>query len=219
VGFAPLSAHYLLAHTDENSSAARWPHHRPRFFIRHTERAQQPMKLLSTSLPLRTPRVALRLLRESDLAAFQAYRGDAELGRYQGWTVMSQAQALEFLVEMAAVTTLVPGDWVQLGIAESQRDDLIGDIGLFLGADGQEAEIGFTLARAWQRQGLAAEAVQAAIRLVFDCSGAQRLRAITDARNLPSIGLLRRVGFTHVETHDTMFRGEPCTEWVFRLVR
>jgi RimJ/RimL family protein N-acetyltransferase len=177
------------------------------------------MKLLSTCVPMRTPRIVLRLLRASDLAAFQAYRADAELGRYQGWTAMSDAQALDFLVEMAAATTLVLGDWVQLGIAEPRRDELIGDIGLFLDADGQEAEIGFTLAHAWQGQGLAAEAVRVAVRLVFDCSGAQRLRAITDARNAPSIGLLRRVGFAHGDTLETVFRGEPCTEWVFRLDR
>jgi RimJ/RimL family protein N-acetyltransferase len=219
VGLAPLSAHDLLPHTDENASAARWPSRRNRSVIHHTEGALQPMKLLSSRLPLRTPRVVLRLLCASDLAAFQAYRGDAALGRYQGWTVMSDAQALDFLVEVAAATTLIPGDWVQLGIAEPQRDELIGDIGLFLDADGQEAEIGFTLARAVQGQGLAAEAVQAATRLVFDCSGVQRLRAITDARNTPSIQLLRRVGFTHVDTLDTVFRGEPCTEWVFRLGR
>jgi RimJ/RimL family protein N-acetyltransferase len=177
------------------------------------------MKSLRDRMPLRTPRVVVRLLCPGDLPAFQSYRGDAELGRYQGWTAMNDARALEFLVEVAATTTLVPGGWVQLGIAESQRNELIGDIGLFLEADGQEAEIGFTLARPWQSQGLAAEAVQAAIHLVFDCSDAQRLRAITDARNSPSIRLLRRLGFTHVESLDTVFRGEACTEWVFGLAR
>ncbi len=42
----------------------------------------------------------LRRLRTSDLANFQAYRALPELGRYQGWSAMSDDAAPRFLEEM-----------------------------------------------------------------------------------------------------------------------
>ena len=39
--------------------------------------------------------------RASDLAAFQAYRSIPELGRFQGWSSMSETEALSFLTEMS----------------------------------------------------------------------------------------------------------------------
>ena len=49
----------------------------------------------------------LRRLHPDDLAAFQAYRTDPAVGRWQGWTAQSDAQALAFLTEMAAIPLLV----------------------------------------------------------------------------------------------------------------
>ena len=91
--------------------------------------------------------VALRRLAVSDLAAFQAYRHDALLGQYQGWSAATDAEALSFLAEMNTSALLRPGTWSQIGIADADNQGLIGDIGLFLASDGRSAEIGFTLRR------------------------------------------------------------------------
>jgi hypothetical protein len=48
----------------------------------------------------------LRRLRADDLAEFQAYRRDPELGRYQGWLPVSDEEALAFLREMNAAPLL-----------------------------------------------------------------------------------------------------------------
>jgi hypothetical protein len=45
--------------------------------------------------------IRLRRFRDSDLAAFQAYRHDPEVGRWQGWTPGPDALALDFLRRMA----------------------------------------------------------------------------------------------------------------------
>ena len=166
----------------------------------------------ANALPHETPRLRLRRLREADLPSFQAYRNDAELGRYQGWLPMDDSAALAFLQAMAGSAFCPPGAWCQLGIAERGDDGLIGDIGIHLQADGGAAEIGFTLARHAQGRGLALEAVQAAINLVFAHTAAARVVGITDARNSASVRLLERAGMRRFTTLDAVFRGETCVE-------
>lgn len=161
----------------------------------------------------------LRRLRVSDLAAFQAYRSLPELGRYQGWTPMSEAEAQGFIEEMSLCPLFQPGQWVQLGIAEPNADRLVGDIGLYLSDDGSWGEVGFTLQPAAQGHGVAGRAVREAILLLFEASNISQVLGITDARNLPSIRLLERLGFKDVEKRDIVFRGEPCTERVYALAR
>lgn len=170
-------------------------------------------------LPRTAHGVVLRRLAVSDLAAFQAYRHDAELGQYQGWSAASDAQAMSFLAEMNTCDLLQPGAWSQIGIADSSDQALIGDIGLFLASDGRHAEIGFTLRRESQGRGLATAAVREAIHLVFEHTQAEQVRGITDARNLPSVRLLERVGMRKTESRSALFRGEACVEYVYVLSR
>lgn len=159
----------------------------------------------------------LRRLAASDLAAFQAYRGDAEVGRWQGWTPKPDAEVLAFLQEMAAIPLFQPGQWTQLGIADETTGELLGDLGIHLGADGREAEFGFSLARAAQGRGLASAAVREAIALVFAQTAVQRIHAQTDARNTACIRLLERLGGTLVERIVAEFRSQPCVELRYEL--
>ena len=161
------------------------------------------------------PRVHLRRLRADDLAAFQRYRSDPELGRYQGWRPMDDAAAAAFLAEMALTPFCPPGSWCQIAIADAACDALVGDIGLCLAADGEALEIGFTLAQPWQGQGRAAEAVQLALQAVWAHTPARRVLALTDVRNGPSVRLLQRLGLRRFATLDAVFRGLPCREHHF----
>ena len=180
------------------------------------------MAALTDPLPrVASSGVVLRRLRLSDLAAFQAYRTDTELGRYQGWSAMSDAQARAFLEEMSTMPLLPPGAWIQLGIAAPHDEaTLLGDMGLCLAADARDhVEIGFTLSRPAQGRGLATVALRAAAQLVFESTAAERIVAITDVRNLASIGVLSRAGMRRVEERHTLFRDEPCVEYVYTLLR
>lgn len=163
--------------------------------------------------------VLLRRLAPSDLAAFQAYRQDAEVGRWQGWLPWPDAKALAFLQQMATVPLFTPGHWTQLGIAEAQTDLLLGDIGIHVSVDGREAEFGFSLARAAQGRGLASAAVRAAIAQVFANTAVERIHAQTDARNTACLRLLQRLGAPQVARIDTVFRGEACVELRHELAR
>jgi ribosomal-protein-alanine N-acetyltransferase len=170
-------------------------------------------------LPRSFPGGRLRRLRTSDLAAFQAYRSIPELGRFQGWSPMPEAEALAFLAKMGDAPLLTPGDWVQLGIAEPEGDQLIGDVGVFLAADGLTGEIGFTLAPAAQGRGIATAAVRQALQVLFGATSVKQVLGITDSRNVGSIRLLERVGFHHHESRRIVFRGELCSEEVYVLPR
>lgn len=172
-----------------------------------------------TLLPRDFPGGRLRRVHPRDRAAFQAYRSLPELGRYQGWSPMLDAEALAFLDQMHRAPLFTPGQWIQLGIAEPESDALVGDIGLYLSEDGASGEVGFTLQPSAQGRGVASRAVREAIRLFFAATSATRVLGITDERNLPSIRLLVRLGFDFIERRQVVLRGQPCTEWVYVLPR
>lgn len=127
------------------------------------------------------------------------------------------ADALAFLNEMAAVPLFMPGEWTQLGIADEASDALLGDVGIFISADGREAELGFSLARAAQGRGIASAAVRAAIVWLMEQTSVERIHAQTDARNAACIRLLERLGAARVQRIDTEFRGERCVEFRYEL--
>jgi len=173
----------------------------------------------ASPLPSTFPGGQLRRLRPGDLAAFQAYRSIPELGRFQGWSIMSDAEAAAFLTTMSDMPLFTPDGWVQLAISDPSDDRLIGDIGLFLAADGLSGQIGFTLAPSAQGRGIATGAVRNALQLFFGLTSVERVLGITDARNAASVRLLQRVGFRYCATRSTVFRGEDCAEEIYAVRR
>jgi RimJ/RimL family protein N-acetyltransferase len=175
---------------------------------------------MADPLPISTERTRLRRLAVADLAPFQRYRSDPEVGRWQGWKPMDEAGALAFLQEMADSAFCPPGHWFQIGIADRPSDLLIGDIGLHLhGGAGLLAELGFTLTPAAQGRGLATEAVGAAVQMLLKHTPVQRIVAVADVRNTASIQLLQRLGLRRFAVLPAIFGGQPCVEAHFSLSR
>jgi aminoglycoside 6'-N-acetyltransferase len=157
--------------------------------------------------------VRLRALRSSDLQAFLAYRSDPDVARFQGWAPMSPEQAAAFLAEMAAPAAWPEGEWLQLAIARSADDALVGDIGLLHEAP-DEVQLGFSLARQAQGLGWAQAALRPLCELLIGLPGARCLRAVSDSRNAASLRLLARLGFAEVRCEATVVKGEACTDVV-----
>jgi RimJ/RimL family protein N-acetyltransferase len=132
---------------------------------------------------------------------------------------MTLLEAQAFVEEMSAVTTFIPGDWIQLAIAEPESDQVLGDIGLFLEANESAAELGFTLCREAHRRGHATRAARGAVSLAFAATRAREVRAVTDVRNRDSIRVLERASFTRLHARETVFKGEPCSEVVYAYRR
>ena len=84
----------------------------------------------SDPLPLAYGRVSLRRLVLADLPTFQAYRQDANVGRYQGWEPLSDQDAAQFITDMAGVALFPQREWIQLAIADCRTNGLIGDVGI-----------------------------------------------------------------------------------------
>ena len=174
---------------------------------------------LQNPLPRLGKRTQLRRLTPADLAAFQSYRQDPEVGKYQGWTAQSDAWAEKFLLEMQGAALFYPGQWLQLGISELDSNLLIGDIGVCLANDKTHAEIGFSMSPNAQGRGLATDAVCTVIDLIFECTEATQIIGVTDARNLASIKLLERVGMQRSGSAEAIFRGERCVEHTYTVAR
>ncbi len=152
-----------------------------------------------------TERLLLRRLRPDDAETMFAYRSDPEIMRYQGWDPESLAGVREFIADNAREEPFAPGSWRQFAIAVRSTGELAGDCGVHVPYDKPEqAEFGITVAPAFQRQGYAAEALRALLRLTFDTLGKHRVFASVDPRNAPSIALFERAGFRkeahHVES-------------------
>jgi RimJ/RimL family protein N-acetyltransferase len=178
---------------------------------------------LSLTFPIQTDRLILRYFTQLDIAAFSAYRSDPEVARYQGWDApYSREQAAQFVAEMISTTPGQPGQWFQIAIELKASAVLIGDCAFQrLLEDGAQAEIGFTLARPFQGQGYAAEAVRCLIDTLFKNFGLHRIRANCDPSNLASIHLLRKVGMRHEGRflESLWFKGYWASEDWFAILR
>jgi RimJ/RimL family protein N-acetyltransferase len=167
---------------------------------------------LALELPMCLGITRLRALRLADLPQFASYRADSGLAEYQSWEPMDHAAAESFLRETVSATHFNPGGWIQLAIADSTLDELVGDLGLFLSEDCTHAELGFTLARTEHHKGHATRAVELAVDQVLRLTTLVEVRAVTDELNRASMAVLRRVGFIHTGSRETVFKGKPCTE-------
>lgn len=167
-----------------------------------------------------TQRLQIRRFRADDVPMLVAYRADPEIARYQGWTEFDEAQARAFVAELRAGEPGVPGVWYQFALALRSEEGLIGDIGLrVVAGEPGTADIGYTLARGHQGQGLATEAVRGVIAFAFAELGVRRIQATIDDRNLRSLALARRLGMREEAAVETVWRGEACVDRIFVLAR
>jgi aminoglycoside 6'-N-acetyltransferase len=173
-------------------------------------------------LRLETDRLILRSFQDEDLQPFVAYRSDPEVARYQGWEApYSPAKAAKFIEELKQTRPGQPGEWCQIAITLKTTGQMIGDCAFHvLAEDPQQAEIGFTLARAYQGQGYATEAVIRLLAYLFDDLKLHRVRAFCDAENLASARLLERVGLRR-EGHlieNLWFKGRWASEYSYAIL-
>ncbi|MCB0063536.1 MAG: GNAT family N-acetyltransferase [Caldilineaceae bacterium] len=174
----------------------------------------------STFQPLTTERLLIRRFLATDLPALLAIRTDPELRRFQAWDAMDEAAIRRFLESMAAAEPGVAGEWFQFAITLRTSGELIGDCGLHLLAeDPRQAEIGYTLSRQFQGQGLAKEALRAILTYMFQRHQVHRIAAITDVRNRGSIKLLERLNFRREgRTHQAFWnKGEWVDEYLYAM--
>lgn len=171
---------------------------------------------------LETDRLILRHFTDADLVPFMAYRNDPGVAQYQGWEGISEPEAHAFIAEQKMVQPGVPGQWFQIAIELKETGTLVGDCALKIDEhDERQAEIGYTLACAYQGKGIAAEAVSCVLDYAFKMLGLHRVIAITDCENTASIALLERLGLRR-EGHfiqNVWFKGRWADEYLYAILQ
>ncbi|RKP46430.1 GNAT family N-acetyltransferase [Trinickia fusca] len=186
--------------------------------------------LPTETVTLHTARLALRPLREDDVASLFTLYSDPEFMRYWSFPVMTRLeQAAEYLDRLMRRGN--PPAHVNWAIQLSQGDqsgELIGTCTLFhVVASCRRAEIGFGVHRSHWGQGYAAEATQAVVDYGFDTLGFNRLEADIDPRNTGSARTLERAGFVREgllrerwivgdEVSDSALYGLIRSDWAAR---
>jgi RimJ/RimL family protein N-acetyltransferase len=172
--------------------------------------ARLPHELAS---PLRTARLVLRHMTDSDVDDVHAYQSREDVCRYLPFVPRSRDEVADKVAEFAKALTLIgDGDFWQLAIERAETPGrVIGDVYFAIkSVTSATAEIGWALHPDHFRRGYMTEAASAMLEIGFGTLGLHRVFAQLDPRNDASAALCRRLGMRH-EAHfveDLWFKGE-----------
>ncbi|BCJ40463.1 N-acetyltransferase [Actinoplanes ianthinogenes] len=167
-----------------------------------------------------TERLILRRFRPTDAPTLAEYRSDPDVARYQSWDApFPLDKAMTAVRNFAASSPDQPG-WFQYAIEHKIERALIGDVAVRLHDNLRQAEIGFTLAPAYQKLGFATEAVSAVLDRLFRLQGLHRVMGECDARNVASAALMERLGFTRegLLRQQTFIKGEWTDDLLYGIL-
>lgn len=174
------------------------------------------------NVDLQTHPLRINHLVPADAPALLAYRSDPAVACFQSWVPATLRDVEDFLARNAATEFGAPETWNQLAIRLDSTGELVGDLGVhFVGSDGHQVEIGFTIAPRFQRRGFGSLAVTALLGHLFTVQGKHRVFASVDPRNEASMRLLRGLGLRQ-EAHfrESLFwKGEWVDDVVFAMLR
>lgn len=158
---------------------------------------------------LTTDRLTLRPFHIGDIEPLHVFFSDPDATRYWSDTHTSLEQTRAFVEATIAADPSNSCDFVIEwdGVA-------VGKAGMW-----QQPEIGFFVLPAYQRKGIAREALTAIIPHLFSTYGVPELTADVDPANQASINLLQSLGFheTHRAKRTMQIRGEWCDSVYFAI--
>jgi len=167
-----------------------------------------------------TERLVVRRFRPADAPVLAAYRSDPEVARFQSWDAPFPLLRAETAVANFIASDPDRAGWFQYAIEHAKDRVLIGDVAVRLHDNLKQAEIGFTLAAAYQKRGYATEAVSAVLDRLFRVQGLHKVGGECDARNKASAGLFERLGFTREGflRQQTLIKGEWTDDLIYGLL-
>lgn len=168
---------------------------------------------------IETPRLILRPRTPEDADALHASFADPELMKY--WSGPPHETVERTRTDFAR--SVADPHWRAWAVTLRAGDTAIGFVAAGEKRQRNVTEIGYMLAREHWGRGIAREAVSALIDRIF-AEGQRKVFADTDPDNVPSRGLLERLGFklegylraeweTHLGVRDTTFYGLLRDEW------
>ena len=144
---------------------------------------------------LLTERLLLRPLNIRDAPEVMALRSDARVNEF-----IDRPQAINLEEARQFIEKIEAGfnskNWLYWAITPQGNDSLIGTICLWnFSADGAQAEVGYELSPAFQRQGFMQEALSEVLRHGFNGLKLKIITALLREDNVRSVQLLKRNGF------------------------
>lgn len=144
---------------------------------------------------LETPRLILREHEEEDWQAVLAYASDPEVLRFRATEPAGATQVREALARIAAQRRESPRTRYEFAVTLRDTGVLIGWLPLFLTPpDLQQAEIGWTLTRAYWGRGYATEAAGAVLAFAFASLSLHRVWAQCLPENRASSRVMEKLG-------------------------
>jgi RimJ/RimL family protein N-acetyltransferase len=142
---------------------------------------------------IETQRTSLRPISEEDRDSVFNYRNDSKTNKYQNW-IPNTVQEVEKFISKNPSKFNVTNSWFQLVILEKQSNCVIGDVGIHF-IDDHQVELGCTLSKDKQGNGIATEALKGIVDFLFKELDKHRVLASLDPRNHQSIKLMERLKF------------------------
>lgn len=176
--------------------------------------------------PIPTKRLMLRPYTLQDLDDLHAVRSRPDVARYLYWDALTVEQTRAALERKVGQTVLAAeNDALCLAVtlpgAEGTATGVIGEVVLWWrSVEYRQGEIGFVFHPDHGGRGYATEAAAAMLDLGFESAGMHRIYGRTDARNVSSANLMRRLGMRQ-EAHfreNEWFKGEWGSELIFAII-
>ena len=144
---------------------------------------------------LETNRLVLRKVEEDDASSMLKYLSDKEVMKYYGLEPFeTMEEALGELSWYESIRNNTTG--IRWGITLKEENEVIGSCGFFnKNLQHYRTEIGYELHRSYWGQGIAGEALGAIIAYGFESMELQRIEALIEPANTPSLTLVEKQGF------------------------
>ncbi len=164
---------------------------------------------------IETDRLILSGWTMEQLPDLERLHGDPVVARYlavhgQPWTRDEMTKALAHWIELFETRKLG-----KLRVRRKEDGVLVGRAGYGIYPTTGEPEIGYSLYPEFWGQGYAFEAASALRDWIFAATDAPHFIGLADVRNIPSLGILRKIGMTPTVEADS-YEGQRCQFFIYQ---
>ena len=155
---------------------------------------------------IKTNRLTLRTMNISDAESLKEWMPDKEIYKYWGKGPGKSDKNPELLFEKKES----PSKSFHLGIELNETEKIIGEIWIYLIENDRMAKLAIRIGKQYQGSGYASEAINAMVKFCFENTELQRIWTDVDVRNIASIKVLEKCGFTK---EGTIRQGKMVSTW------
>ena len=170
-----------------------------------------------------TNRLKVRRFTDRDLAEIISYRNDIELGRYTNWKQpFSPTDGISMISQFSYIHPDSPGKNISLGIELLTTGEIVGELNLKTDPiDTSQVEYSIAITHRHQNQGLASEASRGVFNYLFHQRGKNKIKALSDARNIKFIEFLKKMGMQQEAffRENLLHRNQWCDQYLLAILK